>query len=372
MTQYQPSAVYLREYEQIFTGTNQEYGYHSPFLAFEADTSLQLLKTDEVTYFHFPDSSSITPLSASSLVFSGAIAGSIPSQADKIWKKAANYKKNIWWGNSELPQVGIWLCSWLSGAFDGDSTNVIWMDRWYNPGVIDPNTAIWSENLPAVYDEPSTMTLDPGVWYKYGHIGNNTNSSIVNDLSGESGTLRLHLDDWSSSPVDLSPYNNTTSIQKIKPNTIYPTSVDRTKADTSLFVDSGSHATVLFDESFELTDKISVAFWAKSPNWTELKGHDILSRNFRGGWEFTYNNGFYNPTFTMYDIDGNTVIGNIDGDVKFTATLPGSSTPVACEITTGIYSWIADNGLYENEKHIYKVDFNGNIEDAIYTINYRD
>jgi len=361
---YQPRAVHLRDYEQLFTGTNQEFGYQAPFLAFEADTTLQILKADQTTYFHYPNSSEIIPLSTSNLVIAGAIAGEAPYSSDKIWKKTANYKKNIWWGNSTQPQVGIWLCSWLSGSFTGDPS-VVWMDRWYNPGVIDSTTALYISSTDSVYDEPSVMTLDPGVWYKYFHLGDESNESLINSLTGASGNLKLHLNDWTQNPVDLSPYDNTTILNRYSPTMLHPTSVSNAN-DTSLYLQDNQSASVLYNEDYELTERISVSIWSKIKDWNNVSGNHILSKNFRGGWSIGYNNGFYNPTFSMFSSSGTLIQGNVDADVLFNRSLPGDSIPIASEITSDLYTWILDNGIYEGLKHLYKVDFNGNIESAVY------
>ena len=71
----------------------------------------------------------------------------------------------------EDQQKGVWLCAWLSGSMDDSSTVPVWMDRWCHAGYFDSTQTIFVSNAEAVYDEPSTMTFDPGVWYRYDHIG---------------------------------------------------------------------------------------------------------------------------------------------------------------------------------------------------------
>ena len=76
---YGNSAIYLREYEKLFLGTNQEEGYENPYLGFSADTTQQVFAADSVTYFHYPQTASQISLSSSGLIEAGAISGRAPA-----------------------------------------------------------------------------------------------------------------------------------------------------------------------------------------------------------------------------------------------------------------------------------------------------
>ena len=359
----QPSSVYLREYEQIFTGSNQEFGHLTPFLGFESDTAEQIFTTDKTTYFHYPNSANIVLLSASGLVECGATPGEIPFRSDKIWQKVADYKKNTWWGDSSTPQHGTWLCSWLSGNSLQGASSAIWIDRFYDPGYIDSNTALFVKSASAVYDTPSTMLLMPGVWYRYHHMGNNFNKGIVTSLSGSMSGLRVHIDDWELPITDKSSFKNTIITQGDTSKMTYPTSVNKTRIkDTSLFVETNQEVEVLFNPSFDISTDMTIAFWAKAVDWSRVKGRSLISHDYRGGWSFYYNNGFYNPTITVFSSAGVLLDCNADLKALYTLTLPGTSNAINCAIDKDLYVWVIDNGLYNGKKHLYKIDKDSNID----------
>lgn len=366
MIDYVPSAVKLREYERIFTGSNQEEGYENPFLEFRADTVLQILATDETTFFHYPETSPILALSASTLVVAGAVASRIPYESDRIWKKEANYKKYIWWGNSTIPTPGVWLCAWLSGNASDFTAPPIWKDRWFNPGYIDPNTALFVTSPSAVYDVDSELTLEPGVWYKYFHIGNLYNQMFTNNLSGTVSALRLNVDDWGPPAIDASPYKNSIVLNGYTVGMVSIDGVNPEHAwDTCLNLNgTNQEASVLYNDNFVLKDTMSCSFWARSKNWSNIDScYTLIGNNFRGGWGVKFNNGFYTPTYTMFSRTGKLLFGNAGGQAYFTKTLPGTSLPQELAIDNNLFTWVIDNGDYEGYKHLYKIDCNGDIKE---------
>jgi len=349
------SALRLRDYEQLFFGTNQEGGYDRPFLEFTSDTVAQNLREDFVTYFHYPDSTTTIGLSDSRLIQNGACAGPIPYKADRISQKNANYKKHIYWGDSSEPQSGRWLCAWLSAGYPDQDP--IWIDRWYNPMFIDASGS-FQFSTSAVYDTPSVLNLDPGVWYKYFHIGNDYNQHLVNLLSGNLSALKVHLDDWTY-PIttDLSPYtNNAILINGIQ---LRP-SVLESSTDNALFVSgNGFYGEVVFDDSFNINDEISVSCWVRVSDWSNAKGQHILSKSFRGGWALGYNPGFYNPIFTTFASGGDGFILNEAGKIQTLKDLPTPSSPANVYTDSQLFTWILD--VYPTNKRLYKMDFDGTI-----------
>ncbi len=371
MTNNTPDSVSLRNYEEIFTGTNQQNGYEKPFLGFDSPTVLQTLYTDNTTYFHYPMSGPVLSLSAAGLIEDGAIAGSIPHRADKIWKKNANYHKYVWFGNATAPQQGIWLCAWLSGSSDGQTA--VWMDRWYNPG-----TGVKSDGSPgvlstyqistsAVYDEPSVMTFEPGVWYKYSHIGNANNQIFVNNLTSNSvsvsSVLYVHLDKWTYPMADDTPYNRSVILRNYQSNMIQRTDLNQVQTgDTSLYLSENQYAEVLFATDLNISDQLSVATWAKTDNWNDVRGYEIVGKSFRGGWSIRYDNGFYTPTFSLIDgSNGALLQGSNKGVVIVSKTLPGTTNLINCAMDRDLYTWIIDNGT----KTLYKVDYEGTIDTRV-------
>ena len=367
MTNNTPDSVSLRTYEEIFTGSNQQYGYARPYLGFDAPTALQQLNTDKTTYFHYPIAAPITPLSAAGLIEDGAIAGPIPYRADKIWKKQADYHKYVWFGDASAPQQGTWLCAWLSGSPDGLSAT--WMDRWYNPGTAIPSTtagmlSAYYVNTPAIVDEPSIMTFEPGVWYRYSHIGDNYNQLFVNDLTSNntsvSSLLLVNLDKWTYPMIDDTPYNHAVVLRNFQSNMIQKTDLNQVRTDdTSLYLSGNQYAEVLFTNDLNINDQLSVTTWAKVHNWNEVRGYEILGKSFRGGWSIRYDNGFYTPTFSIMSSSNGTLLqGSNAGDIIVSKALPGNSLPINCAIDRDLYTWIIDNGT----KTLYKTDYEGTID----------
>lgn len=370
------SAVKLREYERIFTGSNQQFGYENPILDFTADTTLQLFPTDKTTYFHYPITAPSGLLIDSTLAYSGAVAGEIPYRSDKIWKKMANYKSNSIWGNSNPigKQTGVCLCSWLSG--NPTSAIGVWVDRWYNPGYIDPNTALFLATplSSIIVDIPSEMILESGCWYKYYHVGNIQNNVIVNNLSGTTQNLKLWVDDWTESPIDKSPYHNSIEIKNYTDDCISSNGVNpiENPLDNCLKLNgTDQHSLVMYNSSYTLSGDLSYSIWAYCEDWTNVQGCDILSNNYRGGWALKYNSGFLTPIIFAADrTNGNIIFINSDGKVLMSKTLPTGSNPVAAAIDENLFTWVVDNGVYNNLKHVYKVDYNGDIRHAINVNNY--
>jgi hypothetical protein len=362
----QTSAVNIREYNKIYTGTNQENGYETPFLGFKSDTIELVLKKDKVTYFHYPISAPSGLLIDSSLVQDGAIAGQNPYSSDKIWKKQANYFTNSIWGNSQPTgkQTGVWLCSWLSGNSSDENTTPIWKDRWYNPGYIDSTTAMFITNPVAssiLVDIDSEMSFEGGSYYKYYHIGNSHNSTLINSLTTENH-LKLYLETWSETPEDLSYNNNVTKIENFSNECVNYEGINSIEypLDDCLKIHATNYCETLYNSSIALTGNLSYNIWAYCDDWN--KGNNtILSKDNRGGYSLRYDNGFNNPFMFFVENNGNIILMNTDGLVINSKTLPQPSNPVDLVVDFNNFTWIADN----DSKKIYKIDYNSDILDSI-------
>lgn len=338
-----------REYNKLFFGSNQEDGYDKPFLGFESDVFLEIFKTDRVTYFHYPIICPVLPLSSAGLIESGAIAGPIPHYADKIWKKQANYKKYIHWGDSQQRQIGVWLCSWLSGNPMNPEAKPVWKDRWYNPGYYDPITASFVYYSPYIIDVDSEMTLDPGVWYKYYHFGNKANKEIVDSLSGHDGRLVLYFENWNEKELFH---------EKIS----YDIFSNERNDDIVLKLNSKNKAytQVLYHSSNELKEDFTLSFWVNVKDWNNPNSNYIISREFRGGWSFLIDSGFVNPIFSVIS-NNNIIFGNLNDKIYFSKNFLLSSQPYKIVLDQNLYFYVIDNGNYMSSKNIYKIDYNGDI-----------
>lgn len=360
-----PNKVHLRDYSKIYTGTNQSGGYETPFLGFRTDTTATTLRSDKSTYFHFPNTTEQIYLSATDLIESGAFAGSMPYRSDKIFKKTANYKNNEPWGNAqpENTQHGVWLCAWLSGNDSNPSQTPVWMDRWYKPGAFNDTFTLFTSSASAIYDTPSQLTFDPGVWYRYDHIGDINNQSIVDTLC----STRIHIDHWTETSLDESGYENNATLVNFTENMVGAgVNPDQKTDDTCLQLNGvDQYASILCSNSYNLSTNITCNVWVNSEDWQNQPSHHFISNGFRGGWSIGYNNGFYTPLAVLTDARGNVIFSNQKGDLYKDIVLPGSPRPVSIGVDSNLYTWILDNGVYQNQKHLYRLDYNGNIESSV-------
>lgn len=355
--------IFLRDYSKIYTGTNQEYGYEQPFLGFTTDTIEVVLKKDKSTYFHYPKTAVQTPLSSTDLVNSGAVAGNIPYFADKVFKMNANYANDKEWGFSypENYQKGTWICSWLSGGNSEDAP--VWTDRWLKPGFLNSTQTVFTCSTSAIYDEPSQMTFDPGVWYRYDHIGDVANQNMVDMICG----LVVHIDEWNEISLDTSGYGNSAVINNFTEDNIgVGVNPNERPNDTSFKINEpNQYAYMLYNSAFNILPNISINAWIQSDNWQQQHSHHFISNGFRGGWSIGVNNGFNTPFVALADENGHVAFGNQKGSLYKDIILPGNPNAVALAVDQELYTWILDNGTYNGFKHLYKIDYNGNISNAV-------
>lgn len=307
------SHITQREYYKIFSGTNQEQNNSNIQLGYEASTTELTLNKDQTTFFHVPYFANIQKIQDSNLVGVGAIPGPIPAGADRIFKKLGGYGNSTPWGNPQQRQDGTWLCSWLYAV---SSETPQWLDRFYNPGSLSYDEALsqginlltYQQNDPVYYDIPSTLTLEPGVWYQYYHQGEKTSEEFVKTFAGnDQSRLRLDIDNWSClcpdnpKPVDKSIYNNTITIESFTLDWINletsPGYIDRNTIsfNNNDFID----CKVTYNDSYNLTNEFTLAFWVKSKNWSESPSTQLIGNLNRGGYGLFFDNLKYYPFFVV-------------------------------------------------------------------------
>lgn len=232
-----------REYDKIFTGTNQIKGTEQLSVGYNSYVTTIDLPPDQITYFNAPQDMYPTKrinLNDSGLIEAGAIGGDTPIVSDKIFKKAADYKYNTPYGAPSDEESGVWLCSWLKAnigtdwdkrvdykentivnyenqAYKAKNDNKdkqpdinnldwekvtggdpVWVDRYYNPNAYSAEEALKIEGQyydytskfeyviqkfnaedEYVFDKRSDLTFEPGSLYAYYHIGPQENQSII-------------------------------------------------------------------------------------------------------------------------------------------------------------------------------------------------
>lgn len=200
----QEDEVTHREYHTLHTGTYQEHGDDSIYLGYTAGVKELKFESDSLTYFHVPQK--FSPFSQAnvndtSLVKAGGVASDSPLKSDKVFKKLS--PEDITIPKDELN--GLWLCTWLSGAPDSNTTPV-WVDRFFNPkfitraealssGLLSPITYVdkfdsLTKTLGAsaqnvtVYDKSSDLIFEPGILYAYHHVGRGNSQRNIDSLEG--------------------------------------------------------------------------------------------------------------------------------------------------------------------------------------------
>jgi len=294
-----------RNYYKIFTGSNQAEGHDKIHLGYESSAFETTLKRNKTTYFHVPFFSQPQKLTDSTLIANGATPGPIPAMADRIFKKQSGYGKNTPWGNTTQLKNGTWLCSWLYAEPDQQPR---WLDRYYDPGHMSINNAlsydpnIYIKHDPIIYDVPSQMLLEPGVWYQYFHQGEKTNQDLVTTFNGVSGNrIRLNVDDWSAQFTDNSIYQNTITIDNFESewtkNYSDPGFVERNilNFDNNSFI----NCHITYNDSYNLLNEFSLQFWIHNKNWQTAPATYLASNLNRGGYGVFYNNLKSYPYFTV-------------------------------------------------------------------------
>ena len=238
-----------REYDKIFSGTNQILGTDQMSLGYNSYVTTIKLEPDKITYFNAPQEMYPVKrinINDSGLTQAGAIGGDTPIVSDKIFKKAADYKYNTPYGAPTDEESGVWLCSWLKTNIGTDwdkratyRKNIVvnykgktykareenqnakpdldkqtweeipggepvWVDRYYNPTKFSAEQALkiegqyydytskfeyiiqkFNAEQEYVFDKKSDLTFEPGCLYAYYRIGPEENQSIIDTVKGK-------------------------------------------------------------------------------------------------------------------------------------------------------------------------------------------
>lgn len=279
-----------REYDRIFSGSNQKDGLTNVHLGFTSNTTEITFDRDKETWFNFAPTSARVPLSAAGLIEDGAIPGHHPFVSDKIYLRQIDYNGQIK-GIPQPPSVSkftnTWLCSWLSGSNGLDS---VWIDRFYNAAYYTSDQALSAGLLTYhdridplkdyIYDVPSSMYLEPGAFYRYYHGGIETSRNYLPFLDGTLnsplGSKVLHISSWGSNLLeDKSFYRNNGLIYSENQN-----------YDNKIYwdLDGGNHAvfpakTVLLEQNHFCT-----SLWVNVKDWNNIYGNQIFGNFYNSGY----------------------------------------------------------------------------------------
>lgn len=357
-----------RTYTKLFVTNNEMENYSKINLGYTSFTNEIKLKADQDNYFHYPLQADRIPLSSSDLIQAGALPGATPFLSDKIFMKNAAYGDKSYWGHLTPPPGclnGQFLCSWLSGSDASSLSGLeqsIWMDRWYDSAKVTEISALFAStnaisstlNGAIIYDTPSQMVLNPGGWYYYFHVGNEIIKDFVNSFNIGNTSLRLNVQCTTSKITDESFYDNNIFITNEKDSTITLSNPDGALEDNYVLnLDGTNYATIQFKDNLDVTDDITVGMWMNSDKWLNNPGHYLLDNSFRGGWSYSINNGFYNPTISIGESYYGHVLDFADSLRPYTDNLLISGTSLQSSITGKLNP---DNVIVTDEFYTYAFD----------------
>jgi len=293
----------FRGYHSLYTGDNNEKGTTSISVGYIANTKEYIFKSGNITWFHLPYNENFKRIGINETNFreNGAIPGSSPVFSDKIWKKIGSYKYTSNLGDSKIEQTGQWLCAWLSGGSNGE--DAIWVDRFYNPDILTEIEAIKitnnNEYIPSytaknyakgITDRPSTLSLEPGVWYAYNHIGKN----------------------------DALPV-----IEYIKKDIIQEGLINFNITNENEYRFTGKQTGYISIQDYQTPLNIfTLAFYGHSDNWNQKLGNQLIGCYLDSGFGI-FNFLEINPV--TYYFEKNKLFGyNIENAQVFSLTLPSN------------------------------------------------
>lgn len=372
-----------REYNKLFVTKNKEEGSPSILLGYKHDEKEITLFKHEETYFHVPLYSEPIKLVNSDLIYNGAIGGPFPAASDRIFKSKENYGNVTPHGQSSISvSDGTWFCSWLYS--DPITKKVQWLDRFYAPGKFNFNSAnneltlppVYEKNRVAFYDVPSEFVLEPGVLYKYFHLGETSFQNLLTTYSGLTGDrLVLSLSNWiSAGNIDASHHKRDVIIKtsgsidelfvdnkNVSKTRIFPTTLSfENSQNINAFVEYDD----LYTNDGAMDDEFTWAFWANSSKWKESASCQLVgnfSTNGCGLGVFLENLNTTPLTIIPETTYGHTLFLNEGGEGYLDKALQDSSTTVspAC---VGID--FNNNVIICNDSSlgiIYKMDHTGEI-----------
>lgn len=309
----QESPSIHRTYTNIFTGSNQYYGYDNIYLNFVSNTLTLTFEKDKDTIFLAPPALPTTgiPISSTTLYTDGAIAGKMPFTSDRIAFKARDYRDvSIATSPNEIAD-NTWQYTWLSAT---DTGNAVWVDRYYYGVDLDVSsegdllfTPLSSTNI---VDIPSTLRILPNREYKYFHQGKNNIKSYIDKLKHihpePTSTELLNINKWDTSVLyDNSIFGN--DGEQVGSSNL--TSAER------LHFNGSNFAVFPTVNNLEEGKELYVGAWLEVEDWRKVQGNQILGNFSDGGFGLFNNQIVPTSLITLYD-NINNYFYNINSELS--------------------------------------------------------
>jgi hypothetical protein len=332
----------MRAYNKFYVNKNREEGSEKILLGYQDNGREFIFKKNQETYFHIPTYTDTIALIDTTIIENGATGGPFPAASDRIFKNKRNYGNVTNQGNPSDIADGVWFCSWL---YKDSSGNLQWMDRYYNPGKF--NFAVlefqllqgptYEANDPVFRDVPSTLLLEPGVLYRYFHIGEDSAQDIISTYAGLSGErLLMNLSDWGKEKIDLSQNNLQVAINTFTPtNQLYDISNEVQRVNVPIINFNGGfniEASIEWNTSYTPLDEFTLSVWAQNEDWKESPTTQLVG-NFssKGGYGIFLDSLESYPFFVLPETNyGHLLFVNQQGNAILdvdTSTVFASASP---------------------------------------------
>lgn len=372
----------FRTYHKIAAGTNQIRGDDQLCLNYTAYTDKVLLKSDNVTYFHMPNTMNpyywmninyrrvpsypadykygwqILPVAVErsqgfdyedfvGLLRSGAIPGNDPMTSDKIFKMRADYRYFSNWGDTGRPGNrgtdwegfntgdnfnGTWLCAWLQAApkDEYDQTyGPVWMDRYYD------DTRFSDQN--ELFEKPAncmTGYLDGAqAISQFGYV------DVPSELRLERGVLYAY--------HHIGKKDNKAIINAFRKYLVQ----DQLDNYTQVISGVDSVGSPGVEDGYPVYDvtgtqygkskapdppygDFRLSFWMHSDDWTKKFGHQVMGNYVNEGFAVV-NDDTITPILTFKDTD-NIKMTNTDGYILTTIKADQYTDSVATSANSNI------------------------------------
>ena len=263
-----------------------------------------------------------------------------------------------------------------------------WMERYFDPSIItyDNALSVQSEgivdtigmvpNPNPVIDVVSNMTIEPGAYYKYFHIGNETIEQMLGSNSGiNTDHMRIRLLDFDTGSIvnDEGDNNNDGNVQNYHLTDAVSMDIGfGSEFQSALLLNANANIKVNSSHLLNIEDSATTLAWFFNGDWDTTQSTTLYTNYFKGGYKLELiNHGLY----YSYIIPKLNIIEPNKGDFlimpsEFTddrllVTRDVEGVPKSAVVDLDGYFWIAMIPLNSTETHIFKLTQTGEVLESV-------
>ena len=273
----------------------------------------------------------------------------------------------------------------------GDTST--WIERYYNPGVIDADTAllepsngidsfVFTPNPNPVVDVISNMVIEAGAYYKYYHVGNGGFNKLLESQKGiTNDRLIVQLSDFTTGAIvnDESKNNNDGIISNYDNADEVTLDIGfGTEEQSAILLNGNSEVRVNSSPTLNVRDSKSITAWIYSRNWENGRSATLFSNYYKGGDKFEYiNHGLYYSYIVPNAIEDDerfTVVPSeiTDGDDLINVGRIGG-VPISVGVDQDGFHWVAAyrtyvqdyDGAIIKETQLLKLTSSGSVLESV-------